>query len=81
MLRNTSNKKLRTSVGTKDDLFQQQVTLRTMASDISTIWQISRIGWAWRSLTTGFLRISIALILIYSKLGESEFESNSRFSF
>ena len=43
---------------------QQQATLRNNTSDISTLWQLTKIGWAWRSRSVKSVRKSLWLLLI-----------------
>jgi hypothetical protein len=55
---------LRTTTQAKDGLHhQQQATLRNNTTDISTVWQLTKIWWAWRARSLGIKR-SLGLLLI-----------------
>ncbi|KAF8851543.1 hypothetical protein BDZ45DRAFT_695838 [Acephala macrosclerotiorum] len=54
---------IRTTRQARDGVYhQQQVTLRNNNSDISAIWQFTKIGWAWRSRSGRSFRDSLILI-------------------
>ncbi|CZR67750.1 uncharacterized protein PAC_17649 [Phialocephala subalpina] len=55
---------LRTTKEAKDGLYhQQQATLRNNASDIQTLWQLTKISWSWRPKTSNSIRKSLGLIV------------------
>lgn len=54
-----------TTRASKDGLWhQQQAVLRNNRSDVSSAWQLIRIGWAWRQESSRSVRRSIGLILL-----------------
>ncbi|KUJ17991.1 uncharacterized protein LY89DRAFT_668190 [Mollisia scopiformis] len=54
---------IRASRQAKDGLYhQQQAILRNNNSDLSTIWQFTRIGWAWRRQLKTFRKSAILLL-------------------
>ncbi|KUJ17744.1 uncharacterized protein LY89DRAFT_747572 [Mollisia scopiformis] len=55
---------MRTTTEARDGLHhQQQAVLRNATSDFGTLWQFTRIGWAWRSRSSSFRR-SLTPVLI-----------------
>lgn len=44
--------------------FQQQATLRNHGSPLVTVWQLSKISWAWRSQSVGSFKNSIGLVIL-----------------
>ncbi|KAH7360931.1 hypothetical protein BKA65DRAFT_547641 [Rhexocercosporidium sp. MPI-PUGE-AT-0058] len=44
--------------------FQQQTTLRNHGSALATVWQLTKISWAWRSQSVGSFRKTISIVVL-----------------
>ncbi|KAE9371335.1 hypothetical protein N431DRAFT_483888 [Stipitochalara longipes BDJ] len=54
-----------TTKASRDGLWhQQQAVLRNNRSDVSSVWQLMRISWAWRQVSVHSIRRSLGLILL-----------------